>query len=239
MRALLPLIILAACGPKAATPSTGPAGDEIANDVPSGRETTPCPDAARLGEIARDMFEWQGGTPTMTCVPIYAGEPLWLINGYVDIETPDFVGVSEGSAIVTTAGEQWWLGEYGEMPWGTFEAMTGEGWRPVDLDGDGNDELLYFGGYSKHGDSETHVTPYLVGDHMVFTGTQLQVSYDNAAAVENEADIEGCAGTVEVIDGPDGTKRVAITRTPIGRGVCEPPGRRVYALSGTDLKEVE
>lgn len=231
-RSLPFLLLLAACGGKATTPAT----TDVTN-TSDAHVATPCPDAARLAEIAASAFE-RPHEEDVLCTALYAGEPLWLIEGHTDVTEDGMAGVSEATAIVTTGGEVRWVVVDGAIPWGAWEAEMGPGYQAADLDGDGDDEVLYFGGYSKHGYTDTYVLASDVVDgKLVPAAESVALGSDNMGAAMEESEYEGCSEEHALVAGPNGGLQLEVTRTAIGAGGCDGLGHHVYVWDGHDLKE--
>jgi hypothetical protein len=223
------LLAAAACGPKAASTSSTP------SNTPPGQPpfmvAGPCPAGEDLARLALQAWGKTGGTATAECVELRVkGEILWLVDGWHEPpESEDSMTVGSWSALVTPAGEVRWAEGDDELPFGALMKDMPGAWRAVDLDGDGTDEVLHELGYSHGGYTDTSLVVARIADgKLLYGNTDIPLSSDNSAAVEDEAEMVMCTGTWEVTP-PD----VSITY----EGDCERPGRKVYRWNGTSLVE--
>jgi hypothetical protein len=216
------VIAAAACGPK-------PAATSIDN-TSTADDRTPCP--ADATEAARAAWNVGEGSITVDCVAVRSrGETLWLLDG--SFEEPDAMMAWLYSAVVTPAGAVRWASEGDEVPLGALMRVASTSWTAVDLDGDGDDEVLWAITYSHGGYDEEHLQAGKLGPSgFEVAGDGILVSHDNSAADPDDGDVRTCDGSYQVIDGPGGTRQVVVERT--GED-CDPPGRAVYAWDGTAL----
>ena len=204
-------------------------------------DTPPCPTADALTALARGAWELADGTVQVECAALWAeGQAWWYLDGAVEREDPDEGwSVDMGRALVAAAsGATAWREVDTGMPPATLDRSISGDFTAVDLDGDGSDELLTVSGYSHGGHEETALHVYRVAGGAVVAAGRLPLSADNAAAVEDEADMILCRGEHRLVAGPGGATRIEITATWIGAvepDACPPEGRRVYRWTGEAL----
>jgi hypothetical protein len=224
-RAVACLLFLAACGPKSA--GSGPTTEN--HKQPPLMVAGPCPEGADLNALALSAWGKTGGTATAECIALRVkGEILWLVDGwYEPPESEDSMYVGSWSALVTPAGEVRWAEGDDELPFGALMKDASGAWRAIDLDGDDTDEVLHEVGYSHGGYTDTSLVVARVdGGKLVYGDTEIPLSSDNSAAVEDEAEMVMCTATWEVTP-----PEVVITY----EGDCERPARKVYRWNGTSL----
>lgn len=238
----LPLFVLAsACGGPAATPALGNsrgAAPQVA------RVTVPCPTGDALTALARTAWDNPAGTITARCVELFVGgQALWLVEGSVehalgdDGEAVDLDRALVVAATGATLSKQLDT----DQPTGVLDKMMGEGYTAVDLDGDGNDELIDITGWGHGGTQSLSLLVWRIDGNQLRAAGTLAMLDDNSAAVEDEAEIRTCRAEHKLVDGPDGGKRIELNATWAGGPDptdCPLEGRHVYAWDGQGLVEV-
>jgi len=214
MRAIWFLLVLAACAPKPKFPSDDRADREVI-DCPTGpaldRAADAAWDTARLGDMTEHA---------VTCVPLYAHQPLWLLDGTVMNDTEVVVG----SALTTTKGEVRWSHVESMDPI-ALENLVHAGFTAVDLDGDAHDELLEIAGAAEVAGFDTWIVPYAIdGGGKAIAGDKLPLGSDG----------RGCEATHEVLNAPRGRHLIQVTSEGAG---CKPAGVHTYGWDGTQLVE--
>jgi hypothetical protein len=229
-------LALAGCGPAATHPATG-------NSVAGGSgvshpAATPCP--ADIGAAALTSWGKTAGTAEASCVALWSeGHTVWLFDGiWEPPESDDSYTVGMWTSVTTDAGQVLWSDGSDDMPLGAAERSGTTDYKAIDFDGDGNDELLFESDYDHGGYSESSLSAASVRDGKLQVGASLPLSSDNSAAEEDPESTYSCAGEYAVIDGPDGTKQVAITGSGDASDGCALPGRHVYRWNGATLVEV-
>jgi hypothetical protein len=235
-----PILSLAACG------GAAPPAPVVANDPPPTaptRDLTACPTGAELDAVARRAFDREGELGVI-CTAVWAGETLWLLDGYFDVPSDDAGeggGITLALALVTPAGEVTWSELDDGNPPAVLDKKAGGDWTAVDLDGDGDDELLAVEGWMSHGYETLTLLSFDVVDRALVTATSLPLADDNSGAVETEPEYEICRAEHRVVDGGGGAKVVEIVAAPSptksGEG-CPAPGTHRYRWDGKALVEI-
>ena len=231
---------LAACGSPARTTTTTATTGETSGEAapppadaapPEPPAATPCPEGNALARAARKAWGKGKGTATADCVALRVdGGTLWLIDGTFEPDPIDDEGVGMWTALVTPAGEVRHREGDDGFSWGMVERSSADGWRAVDLDGDGDDEVVWVTSYD-HGGHLQEVLSVARVDRgaLALVGDPLPLSEDNSAAGYPEDETRVCDARWELA-----ARRIAIT---YGRG-CERTGTVVYAFDGEKLREV-
>ncbi len=238
----LPALLLAACAPAPAA-STTPV-DNQPTPTAAG-ERVPCPAEPELYELAGHAFE-RAGTSGIVCTALWAGEPFWLLDGWIEQpfdESTESGGVTLALALVTPGGEVAWVQRDDGYPPSVIDRKTGGEWTAVDLDGDGEDELLVTDGWNTHGYETVALLAYDVVDRaLVASPGSLPLVDDNSAAIYDDGDVpETCTAEHRIVDGPGGEKHVVITADPAATRSgpeCPAPGVHTYRWDGKALVEI-
>jgi hypothetical protein len=233
-------ILCAACGAAATAPPV------VANDPPppvSVREVTACPTGAELDAVAGRAFA-RDGELGVICTSLWAGEPLWLLDGYVDVPYDDageHGGITLATAVVTPAGEVTWSLIDDGYPPAVLDKKAGGEWTAIDLDGDGDDELLVIDGWMSHGYESLSLRVYDVVGRALVASTELPMVDDNSGAVETEQEWEICRAEHRLVDDGAGGTLIEVIADPrptkSGEG-CPAPGTHRYRWDGKALVEV-
>lgn len=224
----------AACGPAAPGQATTVGNSGTA--APAKAAATPCPEGEALAETARAAWKKGAGSIYATCVAVSSGgETLWYLDGYFEPEPNDDYMVGMWTALVTPAGEVRWADGADDFPYGVVMKDASGGHQAVDLDGDGNDEIVFVGGYS-HGGYDSYMLGVLkVGASGVQAAEgEVALSHDNSAAEPDPSELATCDATHELVDA-GGKKHIRITYA----GDCERTGPVTYAYDGKALVEVK
>lgn len=233
--ALLPALLLLAACPKKDRDTT-PVDNAAAVARPA---LVPCP--ADLEAIARTAWEVEAGTVTAQCTALVAGgQARWYLEGYVEVEGDDGFAVQAHQALLLAGGrEVTWKQAQTDLPPSVMERDASGRPEPVDLDGDGSDELVQQVGWSHGGHEERSVVVISIVDSQVRIGPAMPLTTDNSAAVDDGDAAITCTGEFGVIPGPEGTRRIVLTGPEEGDGeTCARPGRHVYSWDGRSLVEV-
>lgn len=234
---LLPIALatLAACGGKA-TPAPAP------GNVSSRATAVPCPEGDELARVAIAAWGRGPGTATAACgAVVIGGQPLWLINGFLERDESEEFMVGEWTAVVRPSGEVLSVeGDDGLAP-ATVDHMTDNQWLAADLDGDGDDELINLTGYAHMGLEATSLQVARIrGGVYVPVASQLQLSEDDTASVDADDPDAGpthrCTATWKLV--PVGAAQ-HLEITYQGVGDCPLTGRAVWKLDGDRLVEVK
>lgn len=198
-----------------------------------------CPTGAQLVEFARRAFPNVDDQKNakiqpkdLVCRVLRARVPTWLIT-FADAECGD---VGAGAAAIVQNGAVTWSepGFYGP---GT--PCRGGTWQAADLDGDSNDELLWFQEYEGHERSgHRSLTVMVVADGKPTESDQLALasrgSYDGAHYTRD------CSASYRLVPAPHGAQWIEL----VGHGYvvdhadrCPKDGRHVYAWKGGKLIE--
>ncbi len=236
------MLALAACGPTVTRPKIG-------NDVPargkSHAAATPCPSGDALTAAALAAWNKTAGTVEAQCAAMWVdGRSIWLVAGWwMPPEGGDpEEGIGSWTGLLTADGHALWSDGQDGLPSGAMDRGGTDQYKAVDLDGDGNDEVIYEVAYDHGGYAQSSLVAAAIRDDKLLAGKELPLSYDNSAADVDPQDAVTCQATYEVIDGPNGTRRVAITgehQTGNGGDSCAPTGRHVYQWNGEALVEVQ
>jgi len=220
-------LIAAACGPKAAAPTTPAARGTAAPAA------TACPTGDALSETASHAWNKEGGSVTAECVALrVGGETLWLIDGWYEPPEPNEDNmVGSWTALVTPAGEVRWLDGSDDLTNGMLLNTTSEGWTAVDLDGDGTEEALHVNNYNAQGWMSDTLSVFAIVDGKGVWGEALALGHDNTVAAPEPGEEEVCIANWEVIPGTPA--QIAVTWDE----GCEEPGRKLYRWNGKALVE--
>lgn len=232
------LALVGACGPVARAPN--PSNQTRGHVAVVHPAPTPCPSDAALAAAALHAWGKTSGQADAICAPLWVdARTVWLFDGWWEPggDTPDdTIGAWVG--ITTTDGTVLWADGQDDLPPGLMDRSGTGPYVAVDFDGDGNDEVIYENGDDHGGYAERSITAASIRDGKLVAGNTLPLESDNSAADPDPADAHTCDATYQVIDGPDGTKHLAITGTGDAGDDCPPPGRHVYQWNGTTLVEV-
>jgi hypothetical protein len=243
MKPALPLCLalsvtsLAACGPAVdhgATIGNEPGGAP----APAHASATPCPSEPTLTETARTAWNKGTGTITVSCVAVsVGGETLWYLDGSFEPEPNDDYMVGMWTSLVTPGGEVRWIEGDDDMPYSAIMNSYMGDLDAVDLDGDGNDEILYTAGYSHGGYEDASLTVMRVSADGVesLAGENIPLSSDNSAADPDPADLSTCDAQWALAEAPGGGKQIEIEYA----GQCERTGKVVWRYDGKVLTEVK
>jgi hypothetical protein len=226
---------LAACGPAA---DRGPTLGNQPDPSTDRAATTACPSGDALAEAARAAWGKGAGTVTADCVVMnLSGETFWLFDGFFEPEPNDDYSIGMWTALVTPTGEVRWAEGGDDFPASTMDKSASSEHEAVDLDGDGNDELVYVEGYSWGGNDDRSVVVVRVTTAGLenLPGENLPLSSDNSAADVDPSELYSCEGEHRIVDAGDGRKLLEITYS----GDCERVGPVVWAYDGKALVEVK
>jgi len=228
-------VTLAACGSsieRSPTVGTRPVGAE------STAAVTPCPIGDALQQAARAAWKKGPGATTVECVAALAGgETLWLFDGSFEPEPNPDLTLGMWTALVTPAGEVRWVEGGDDFPYGAVDRTYAAEYQAVDLDGDGNDEIVYVVGYSHGGhDSSQLMVLRITGSGVeIVTGEEVALSSDNSAADVDSAKVGTCDGRHAIADAGGGRKHIEITYA----GDCERVGTVTWTYDGTALRQAK
>lgn len=222
----------AACGP--AAPDQGTVGNQ--GPAPARAAATPCPEGEAVNEAARAAWKKGAGSVYATCVAAsVGGETLWLLDGYFEPEPNDDMMVGMWTALVTPAGEVRWVDGGDDFPYGAIMRDASGGHQAIDLDGDGNDEIVYVAGYSHGGyDSYNLIVMKVTASSVETVSGEVPLGSDNSAADPDPSELATCDAAHEIVDA-GGKKQIVITYS----GQCDRTGKVTYGLDGKALVEVK
>ena len=232
----LPLIVAAACGSRGTSDTLGNTSAPGPGSTESRRIA--CPEGPALEAAARKAWSVDTAPVTPSCVALWSGEPLWLVDGWVDRGT----SVDMFIALVTPGGEVRSVESDLELPSGAID-RSGTTYAAADLDGDGRDEILLESAYSHGGYDQSSIMAVGVGaDGKLVHSTEpaLSLSADNTAADPDPGTAYSCDSTHRLVDRPGGGKLLEIVSSPATGTTnesCPTPGRHVYAWDGAKLVE--
>jgi hypothetical protein len=232
--ACLPLVVAAACGGTASHDTLGNTGTPRA----TAGQRVPCPEGPALEAAAGKAWSVDAAPVTATCVAVWSGEPLWLLDGWVDRDA----SVDLFTALVTPDGAVKSVSSDLELPPGAI-MRSGTTYAAVDLDGDGRDELLLEHSYDHGGYSQSSLSAAAIGPDgklVVSTAPPIALSSDNTAADPDPADAYSCDATHRLVDRPGGGTLIEIEAAPAtgtANDSCPAPGRHVYRWDGARLVE--
>ena len=233
--ALLSIVALGACTGARAPASVSPA--------PPPKIVAPaCPTGDALVEVARAAWAKGAGTVEARCFGwVSAGEPVWLIDGvFVPPDDP-----AKASPLDEVAN--YWVGSWmaltrpdGYVLWRDGSDHVPSMWvrnnvilpfTNVDLDGDGEDELVGVAG-DGHAAYETgRVVVLRVHAHTVTPIDDGVPLFDNDQSGLNEGHF--CPGDWALVPGPNGIgKDIAVD---YGRAACKREGHHLWRLFGNHL----
>jgi hypothetical protein len=220
------LPLLAACGAPGAPPAAPSAAAPAA-------AATPCPDGDALAETARAAWGQGAGTASASCLAVrHAGGTLWILDGLFEPD-PDEGMVGMWTAVVRPGGEVVHLTGDDELPWGAAMRSSTTEWTAVDLDGDGDDEVLYVATYEHGGHMESSLQVAAIRGGELAGGESVPLGRDNSAALMDDDDgLDVCDARWELVDAGAGRRQVAVTYEGDD---CESPGRHLFAWNGRDL----
>jgi hypothetical protein len=178
--------------------------------------------------LARTAWRKGAGTVMADCVAAWVGgETIWMIDGMFEPEPNDEWEVGTWTALVTPNGEVRWADGVDDNPASILERMYDDGHQAVDLDDDGNDEIVYVTHYSHHSD-ETYLNVLaIVGDRVEnAAGEGLALSHDNSAWADDQNDIRTCNAQHAIVD-----RRIVVTY----EGQCDVTGTVTYRYDGARL----
>jgi hypothetical protein len=225
--------LVAACGARTATTMTPPGSAPAATAGQDSAPAIPCPGHEAIAETARAAWDQDTGTAVAECVALrHGGGTVWILDGWFEPE-PNADGLySVWTALVRPDGEVLWRDGHESVPYGALVRRTADDWTAADLDGDGNDEVLYVASYDHGGHLNSELMAgAIVEGRLDLMAEGIPLSRDNSAAAEDEDEIETCDGAWELV--PAGDRRhVAITYTGPD---CEQPGRHLFAWDGKEL----
>lgn len=228
-RTWIAALLLAACGPAATSPPETPSNHTAARPAP-----TPCPAEAELAETARRAWGKGPGTVTAGCVAlIRKGATLWFVDGFFEpAESDGTIGM--WSALVTPAGEVTWTEGADDLPESAMWRASTSDHVAADLDGDGDDEVLWIANYDHHGYISDALVAAAIVDGGLVVGEAIPLSSDNSAAIVDDTETpETCSASWELVPAGAG-RRVAVDYGDD----CATPGRKVFTWTGKGLVEV-
>jgi|GEM_PF-2763681 len=195
------------------------------------------PDLAALRRAAQKIFALNEEIGPAQCTALIAGgASRWLIDlTYTAGDGQHFyVGLIEA----TTGQTTWNL----TLPIG--EPMMLEAHELVDLDGDGEPEILTRHQRAANGVAWSRLEVLSVVKGELVERAELRISYSNQRAVDlgMAKQVAICAGRDALVDGPNRLPLIVIAGdAPIGAPApahCPKTGRHVYRLDGEALVEV-
>lgn len=225
-RLTLLVVLAAACGPKGGS-AAGPLHHEVAPRIP---EPGPCPDDTLLEASLTKL--WSVAEPQrvklVSCTPGRFGVEAWLVYAYVDTwgpnDEPDQPGDSVLRRIVLSDGAVVADSEPDFItPYMRYEG-TARGGKPVDLTGDGVDEILETEWAIEQGNYREWLDVLVVdgADRKFVPVFHLVTGYDNAGnPCGGEVD---CRSKHELTTQADGSRRLVVSSGP----ACENAGTRTY-----------
>ncbi len=225
----------------------------------AGAGRVACPTGANLEQVARTAWKVNSGEVFPECYALTAGEPLWLVVGYLAMPNGASTNVGLASTLVAPTGEVWPVAATPARAMFSSEALHGRGahpagnsagWRsgPVDgewiardLDGDGRDELVHITGKQRDGWSASDLTVSTVVDHELVTSEPVRIS-NSFSGLHGET--RACGSTHRFVAGPHHTTLIEITAAavaianPDDAAQCPARGRHRYRWTGSELVEV-
>jgi len=221
--------LLAACSPRVgrapaeptpAPPAEPPVGATPA--TPTASTALPCPDEATLtAKLEAALNPAPAKLASVRCTPGHFGRPAWVVTAYLDQfedgDPPDLPSSSEAlrvvlgdDRIIARAAPEplapWLRGEFGGIG----------GMRPVDLDGDGVDEVIEQDGASHGGSSTEVVQVWRLDGDTIQSIFEREIGYDNLTG-ESDQPIEW-SSSVEVAPAPSGSGRQIVVTTTWEQG---------------------
>jgi len=201
------VLVLVACGG---------GGTPIVNHAGPATKPAPCPRSYdELTPVVQSA--WGAGAQVDLCLPLVrGGKALWWLEGHADAppntmhEVPVRRALLDGHTIVWIGNDEHGMG-YGYM-YGPPSNFVSTG----DLDGDGNDEVLYERQTGEGGMSQTN----LVIVYFEPAPVAMEISLGWSQAAEEQ---QSCSGTWSLVAGTGRAKRIAIERSG---NACEPKERR-------------
>jgi hypothetical protein len=197
-----------------------------------------CPTGTKLVELARRAFsavpDLKGAKikpQDLVCRGMRARVPTWLLT-FAD---PGCGGLGAGAAAIIQNGVVTWS-EPGFYAPGT--PCRGGTWQPADLDGDGNDELLWFQDYEGHeGSGSRSLTVMALVNGKPAESGELALESRGSSEGNGHNSYE-CSASYRLVPAPHGAQRIELVghgHAPDDR--CPKDGRHVYAWTGGKLIE--
>ena len=247
MRSAPLLLVVAACGGKAATSSPATLDNQPGDGQVVGAPSA-CPPMPALREAVER--HWQttfGPQHSIDCVPGRFGEPGYLLE--VEVEPADGPSGDDSSpragTLILAADLSRALLDGGleEIPWGMFESYDTAA-QVHDLDRDGVDEVIDVWSSDRHGEMESGLLVLRVRDGAFVTVGTVLLSSDNAAAIISDdlasLALRSCDSTWQIVPRDDADVISVVSSWSEGDpadGSCLPPGTHVFALVGDQLTE--
>ena len=229
--------------PSPTAPASAPPVPALPSAPPSSVERIACPTGKALTAVARVAFgAKRGGAVAATCVAVRTDRALWALEG-----THASPGDRDMAAYVTAlvdarTGAAFWSEGAGafDHPSDMVNELRPVERQAVDLDGDGEDELIQIDSQTAHGITLRTLMVYSLHGNRFADAVEHALSADNAAG--DADDKWACHGTLKVIDGPAPTKHLEITATHKGKidsdGSCPDAGTHVYRWADDQLVDL-
>ena len=221
---LLFLVTIAACGKSSSkTENAAPAGSAVgsgsagsgsagsgsaaATPVAAPATLPPCPTTEEaLTAKLEEIFKTKGGISNAGCVAGKFPQPGWWVTAYISSESSwlDRTVVIDAKGAIVSSSD-------GEIAPGQIDSSGSGGYRAIDFDKDGTDEVLYVFSSDRRGYAESTLQVTKLVNGTWESALSRTFSYDSSAAVENESEAESCEATWEV------DANQAIVFTPKGK----------------------
>lgn len=220
---LLFLVSIAACGKSSsktenAAPAPAGSGSGSAGSGSAGSGSAaaapvadaalpPCPSQDALPAKLAEIFKTKADAISNAgCVVGKFPQPSWWVTAYVSSEdsTVDRSAIVDAKGVIVSSSDE-------EIPPGMIDSSGTEGYRAIDFDKDGTDEVLYVYTSDRRGYAESGVYVEKLVNGKWEAALSRTFSYDSSAAVENESEAESCEATWEL------DANQAIVFTPKGK----------------------
>jgi hypothetical protein len=223
---------------KPAPPAIDAAAPPPAIDASAVHAAVACPpDQDALRAAAQKIFALKGEIGETQCTALVAGGSAhWLIElGYSTDDGDHFYA----GLIDASTGQATWNFTY-EAP----EGVSLDKQEVVDLDGDGDEELVSTRWGGSHGMASGTLEVLAVAAGKIVEKAELKLGYTNegAVAIGLEKKLSRCEGAHQIIDSPDGHHLIEVIGAKhvgaLAETDCPKLGRHVYRYDGKALTEV-
>jgi len=215
-------------------------GGKTGAHAPTTTARIDCPTEPALGELARPHLVVGGGELHVSCVALHHQGPRWLVVGWHE---PDSGPVAQVSALFdATSGAVLWKDGVGAFDYERYavERDSGGDWTAVDLDGDGDDEVIAIDGTMAEGyDVKVLRVRKLTNEGLASAG-EIPFGESNGAAAPEPGQEISCHASWKVVPVDHGASRLELDVTndgPVPAQSCLSPGRHVFTWTGDALVE--